>query len=785
MNNILSIFKNKKILFALLLCVFLSSGLLFFFHNVAAAEGVSGDAVATDKKDATQCESSFGMFKAVGAVMADILLYAPKQIAYWSTRIASWTISMVLKWPITNTSTRDGAALAFYAGWVSVRDLANMLIVLGFVLIGVAFTLRLENYGSKKALINLIIIAVLINFSGVFCGLFIDASNLAMTGLVKGTPGNMGIKFYSDIENKELVSTCQAIENNNLGKYIMADILFGVIYGLVAFCFIYLAIILIARYAYLGILFILSPLAFVCWAIPIPKLKDVWNKWWSEFLKWIFIGVSTCFFLNIAGKMLESFPDLSKSETTLSTLLFYMLIVIIVIVVGIRISTKQSGVGALVAGGLMATATGGASLAMGATGLRGLAQRGGEAIKDTATKFGESKYGLGLVSQGTTALNQQKRLAESSKRLGAKFEDNPEGNAGLAKLATGRALTAQQKNDKAAAGELLAKRNAMGAIEEGKREGVARYSTASGADKNTFTKVEPGLSFKTDKQKTKEATQQLKEEEKIRLEEVYGGDQEKVKADLRGYRPSEAAIVAKKGERVGATVQENKLGFAAVTDGEAIKRIREEYNPTGAEIKTQMATGTYRNESEAKKFLQAQFTPTASQLKDTKEAMTKERVLEKAIGFKHATREDARGDLMSKRSEELRKSKIVGKDFDEAMNAFAQGLTDDKINTGRVALNQERKSKAFSKLGGGQIKELPKEAFSDIELIKSLTDKKLDKIAPDLSKDRIDELKKFTNASHEIHQHIKDLETKATAGDKAAEQAARKIKETLVEIDSL
>jgi hypothetical protein len=38
----------------------------------------------------------------------------------------------------------------FIRVWASSRDIANMLIVLAFVAVGIAFTLRIEGYGTKK-----------------------------------------------------------------------------------------------------------------------------------------------------------------------------------------------------------------------------------------------------------------------------------------------------------------------------------------------------------------------------------------------------------------------------------------------------------------------------------------------------------------------------------------------------------------------------------------------------------------------------------------------------------
>ncbi len=94
----------------------------------------------------------------------------------------------------------------FISGWTSVRDIANLFIVLGFVVIGISFALRIGEYGSKKVLFSLIIIALLVNFSGLFCGLIIDASNIIMKDLLRrggGSGSFSGIQNAVDNYTKE------------------------------------------------------------------------------------------------------------------------------------------------------------------------------------------------------------------------------------------------------------------------------------------------------------------------------------------------------------------------------------------------------------------------------------------------------------------------------------------------------------------------------------------------------------------------------------------------------
>ncbi|GAI30419.1 unnamed protein product, partial [marine sediment metagenome] len=65
----------------------------------------------------------------------------------------------------------------------------NMLLVLILVYIAIATILRLAGYETKKLLITFIIVALLVNFSPVICGLIVDASNIVMNFFLSEVTG--------------------------------------------------------------------------------------------------------------------------------------------------------------------------------------------------------------------------------------------------------------------------------------------------------------------------------------------------------------------------------------------------------------------------------------------------------------------------------------------------------------------------------------------------------------------------------------------------------------------
>ncbi|MEK7063147.1 MAG: hypothetical protein AAB955_00470, partial [Patescibacteria group bacterium] len=65
--------------------------------------------------------------------------------------------------------------------WGIIRDLGNIMIIAGFVAVGISTILQIGTYAADKFLTKLIIAALLINFSYFFAGAIIDASNFIAT----------------------------------------------------------------------------------------------------------------------------------------------------------------------------------------------------------------------------------------------------------------------------------------------------------------------------------------------------------------------------------------------------------------------------------------------------------------------------------------------------------------------------------------------------------------------------------------------------------------------------
>ena len=209
--------------------------------------------------------------------------------------LSQWFLTLVSSSSFINIKFTDNPFVN--EGWGIIRDLTGILIIIGLIVIALATILRIQSYQMKKTLPVLLIVALLINFTPMLCGLVIDASNFIMEHFLKGgglaTAGfleRIGMEISHLYDFKDPAET--------LGKGIAVvgfNIIGGIIFLLYAFLFLF-------RYIALWMLVILSPLALFCYIFP--ATKKMWNMWLSQFLQWCFIGIPATFTIYLTNIMI-------------------------------------------------------------------------------------------------------------------------------------------------------------------------------------------------------------------------------------------------------------------------------------------------------------------------------------------------------------------------------------------------------------------------------------------------------------------------------------------------
>lgn len=444
-------------------------------------------------------DAAAGFFNAIVAGIFFVPLFV--------TAVISDLCGVLLQWAISGATVgvsythSDGVKI----GWPIVRDFANMIIVLGFVVIGIATALRFKDYEAKQLLKNLIIAALLVNFSLLICGIAIDATNIPMSYFFSKI-GNAAFFMSNTADTFTVLSGTFTDDWKVFAPKLISMLIFNIV---ATFVYLLYIILLLGRIVALWCLVILSPLAFVCAVFPVTR--GVWQMWQKNFIQWCIIGIPAGLFYFIGSQMMAgiinvpapSVASIARNSSFSGAASLYLsnafsfLLPELFLVVGFFVSLQFASMmgGGLIKGAGAKLQSGMLSSLKGAAALTG-ATRLGAWGKDKATAAGER---LGLVSKGTTSGNQQKRLAEATKRI-----DQIKDNDAVAKIASQTAITHEQALDKAAAAQVLAQRKAFDKISAPKQEAVVAHAVAMGVSKDTFTRGMPGLSVKA----TKEETQQ-------------------------------------------------------------------------------------------------------------------------------------------------------------------------------------------------------------------------------------------------------------------------------------
>lgn len=190
-------------------------------------------------------------------------------------------------------------------GWVIVRDLTNMFFILVMLIIAFGTILGVEEYSYKRMLPRLLIMAVVINFSKVICGLIIDFSQVVMITFVNGFSAIAGGNFVRMFQVSgawDLVG--QNVESAASSSYtwstVGALVLGGVLMMVAAVAIFIMTLMLVGRIVMLWLLIVLSPLAFFLSAFPKGKAAEAYGKWWGMFGNYVVIGPFIAFFLWLA-----------------------------------------------------------------------------------------------------------------------------------------------------------------------------------------------------------------------------------------------------------------------------------------------------------------------------------------------------------------------------------------------------------------------------------------------------------------------------------------------------
>ncbi len=261
--------------------------------------------------------------------------------------LASVILQAVLSPGFTSLSYTGRSNPVIDAGLGITMPLVNMILVLVLVFIALATILKLAGYEIKKLLPTFILVALLVNFAPVICGLVVDASNIVMNYFAQGLYQFADFTTQLGLVWKGLGAIVKGTMQQAIEAFFYSLVV-SVFAFFLALAFFLFAAIFIFRYIAIWVLVILSPLAFACYILP--STRNLWKQWWNQFLQWSFIGVTAGFFLYLATLLITRVKDYFTTTTTglppgMDILLIY-LVPLAFLYVGLAIGFSSSAFGA-------------------------------------------------------------------------------------------------------------------------------------------------------------------------------------------------------------------------------------------------------------------------------------------------------------------------------------------------------------------------------------------------------------------------------------------------------
>jgi hypothetical protein len=463
---------------------------------------------------------------------------------------------VLLNWVIVKTvfqfSQLIGNTKGLLLSWGILRDIGNLILLFGFVLMGIGTILNTSKLPDKKAIPMLIIFAVLLNFSLFATEAVIDISNVLTATLYSqaNTDPCQNILDQSCAVNHGIaghimqatgLSGIYGINPSQAGGFAgkLWVIIALVVFALVGTVVLMAAAIMLAwRAIVLTGLIIVSPLGFAGMAIP--PLAPMAKKWWSMVIHQSFFAPILFLLIFVTLKVTDGFSSVDNNNSLANALA----------------NGQANGMGVimvflLVTGGLIASLM--AAKSFGAMGADMAIKAGGGLAFGTVGFVGRRTIGAGSAAAGRAI--RSSGIAET--RIGRTL-------AGVADYGASSSFDARGKISKLGSGK--------GSIDLGKPGKIAAGGIAGIEKAETKARVDYAKSMKMS-----EAQERRKEE----LDPQKTALQTKLKTEQDAYDVKTKEINTGKNKLKGDWKQES-----AKLDGEiSTAQQQVDKNANGEEVR--------------------------------------------------------------------------------------------------------------------------------------------------------------------------------------------------------
>ena len=210
--------------------------------------------------------------------------------------LAGTILNYVINETILNMAARVSQMGGINIAWKVIRDVMNIAFIFLLVYESIKVIIGVSNTGTvQKFIVNLVLAAVLVNFSLFFTKILIDASNVVTVGFYNSIIGSSNVQVLggnsisglsvpfmrslgvSSFWSLDLITS--VTRGGNQGGLLIMAIGGSILFLVVSFVFFAIAIMFIIRYIALILLMMLSPIAYM--GIALPAIKPYSKQWWD------------------------------------------------------------------------------------------------------------------------------------------------------------------------------------------------------------------------------------------------------------------------------------------------------------------------------------------------------------------------------------------------------------------------------------------------------------------------------------------------------------------------
>ncbi len=188
-------------------------------------------------------------------------------------------------------------------GWKLLRDFTNLFFILGLAYIGLATALNWASFGTKQALGKILLVALIINFSPIICGIFIDISNIIMNFFIRNANFDGLNSAYEALQG---IITQRVWDVSGSTIFQTTALIITALF--ISIILLALSLYFLIRTMMIWLLVILSPLAFFSWIFK--PTQGLYNFWQKQFYFWVISAIPVGFVVYLATFMAATLPSI-------------------------------------------------------------------------------------------------------------------------------------------------------------------------------------------------------------------------------------------------------------------------------------------------------------------------------------------------------------------------------------------------------------------------------------------------------------------------------------------